>query len=166
MKSIIPCSIFIYIIKEDIINPSDSLGAYFIPIKCEKQYKYVQASFILQKYCSNNAIASVEAARLLYSGLVKYQKSTANLPFGVRKFAISVGFDYQLEWMVMHNGADLTKLRPGGIRSVCSPCKGSEGRMIIPSPPKGACTIRADKNSLLDYMPQNSRALRISGLGG
>lgn len=123
-----------------------------------------QVSF-RKKYCSNNAVATVQAARLLYSGL-KYQKSTANLPFGVRKFAISVGFDYQLEWMVMHNGADLTKLRPGGIRSVCSPCKGSEGRVIIPSPPKGACTIRADKNSLLDYMPQNSRALRILGLGG
>lgn len=44
----------------------------------------------------------------------------------MRKFAISVGFDYQFEWMVMHNRADLTKLRPG-IRPVCSPCKRKRG---------------------------------------
>lgn len=55
---------------------------------------------------------------------VKYQKSTANLPRW--KFAISVGFDYQLEWMVMHNGADLTKLRLG-IPFVCSQCKRKRG---------------------------------------
>lgn len=64
-------------------------------------------------------------------GFAKYQ-SQPQISLGVRKFAISVGFDYQLEWMVMHNGGDLTKLGPG-IRPVCSPCK-EEARAARSSP--------------------------------
>lgn len=69
--------------------------------------------------------------------------------------------------MVMHNGGDLPKLRLG-IRPVCNPCKrkrgtagdhplGIEGRVH---------TIRADKNLLLDYMPQEPFAYRASATLG
>jgi len=57
------------------------------------------------------------------------------------------------------------KLAPG-IWSVCSPCKRKRGQRDHPlGSSEGACTIRADKNSLLDYTPQDSRALRISVIG-
>lgn len=78
----------------------------------------------MRKSCINN----VDLSKRLDSNIETRwnTKSQPQISHDVRKFAISVGFDYQLEWMVMHNGADLTKLRPG-IPFVCSPCKRKRG---------------------------------------
>jgi len=79
-----------------------------------------EVNFGAQKYCSNNVADIDIEAGLRCRGLAKY-RSQPQISLGTRKFAISVGFDYQLEWMVMHNGRDPSQTRarnPACLQSV------------------------------------------------
>lgn len=105
-----------------------ALVARFILIRYKEQNKCIHYTWSTLYMSSNFCINNVDLSKWLDSNIEARwnTKSQPQISHGVRKFAISVGFDYQLEWMVMHNGTDLTKLGPG-IPFVCSLCKRKRG---------------------------------------